>query len=82
MKITVDRAKCEGYGKCIQVAAKVFKFDEKFICEVIDPKADSDERFFWRPRCVRPKRLSWKRKTRAREFSRSFDSPRCDRFNS
>ena len=44
MKITVDRTKCEGYGKCMQVAAKVFKFDEKFICEVIDPKADSDER--------------------------------------
>jgi ferredoxin len=40
----VDRAKCEGYGKCIQVASKVFRFDEKFICEVTDPKGDGDEK--------------------------------------
>jgi 3-phenylpropionate/trans-cinnamate dioxygenase ferredoxin reductase component len=44
MKVTVDRAKCEGYGKCIQVADKVFKLDQKFICEVIDPKGDSDDK--------------------------------------
>jgi len=44
MKITVDRTKCEGYGKCVQVAAKVFQLDEKFISVVIDPKGDSDEK--------------------------------------
>ena len=43
MKITVDRSKCEGYGKCVQAAGKVFKLDEKFICVVADPKGDSDE---------------------------------------
>jgi ferredoxin len=44
MKITVDRSKCEGYAKCVQAAPKVFKLDAKMIAEVIDPKADSDER--------------------------------------
>jgi len=43
MKITVDRSKCEGYGKCVQAAPKVFKLDEKFISVVTDPKGDSDE---------------------------------------
>ena len=44
MMITVDRSKCEGYGKCVQAAGKVFKLDEKFICVVADPKGDSDEK--------------------------------------
>ncbi|MGH7843620.1 MAG: ferredoxin [Candidatus Binatia bacterium] len=44
MKITVDRAKCEGYAKCVQVTPKVFKLDEKFISEVLDPKGDSEEK--------------------------------------
>lgn len=44
MKVTVDRAKCEGYGKCVEVAAKVFKLDEKFISVVIDPKGDTDQK--------------------------------------
>lgn len=44
MKIQVDRAKCEGYGKCVQAAPKVFKLDEKFISAVIDPKGDTDEK--------------------------------------
>jgi ferredoxin len=44
MKVNVDRAKCEGYGKCVQATPKVFRLDEKFISEVIDPKGDSDEK--------------------------------------
>ena len=44
MKITVDRAKCEGYGKCVEAASKVFKLDEKFISVVTDPKGDSDQK--------------------------------------
>ncbi len=44
MKVTVDRSKCEGYGKCVEVASKVFKLDEKFISVVIDPKGDTDQR--------------------------------------
>ncbi|HEX9443504.1 MAG TPA: ferredoxin [Candidatus Binatia bacterium] len=44
MKITVEREKCEGYGKCVQAAPKVFKLDEKFISVVLDPKGDSDEK--------------------------------------
>ncbi len=44
MKITVERAKCDGHGKCVQTAPKVFKLDEKFISVVVDPKGDSDER--------------------------------------
>ncbi len=44
MKVTVDRTKCEGYGKCVQAAAKVFKLDEKFISVVIDPKGDTDQK--------------------------------------
>jgi ferredoxin len=44
MKINVDRSKCEGYGKCVQAAAKAFKLDEKFISVVIDPKGDTDQK--------------------------------------
>jgi ferredoxin len=44
MKITVDRTKCEGYAKCVQAAPKVFKLDAKMISEVIDAKADTDEK--------------------------------------
>ena len=44
MKITVDREKCEGYGKCVQAAPKVFKLDEKFISVVLDPKGDADDK--------------------------------------
>lgn len=44
MKITVDRAKCEGYGKCMQAAPKVFKLDEKFISVVLDAKGDTDQK--------------------------------------
>jgi ferredoxin len=44
MKISVDRTKCEGYAKCVQAAPKVFKLDAKMIAEVIDPKADTDEK--------------------------------------
>jgi ferredoxin len=44
MKITVDRTKCDGYAKCVQAAPKVFKLDAKMIAEVIDPKADTDEK--------------------------------------
>ena len=44
MKITIDRTKCEGYAKCVQAAPKVFKLDAKMIAEVIDPKAEADEK--------------------------------------
>ena len=44
MKITIDRTKCEGYAKCIQASPKVFKLDAKMIAEVIDSKADADEK--------------------------------------
>jgi ferredoxin len=44
MKVTVDRTKCEGYGKCVEVAPKVFQMDEKFISKVVDPKGDTDEK--------------------------------------
>ncbi|MCZ6624769.1 MAG: ferredoxin [Deltaproteobacteria bacterium] len=44
MKVTVDRSKCEGYGKCVEVSPKVFKLDEKFISVVGDPKGDTDQK--------------------------------------
>jgi len=44
VKITIDRTKCEGYAKCVQAAPKVFKLDAKMIAEVIDPKAEADEK--------------------------------------
>src|ERR1051325_7872621 len=44
MKITVDRTKCEGYAKCVQAAPKVFKLDSKMTAEVLDPRADTDEK--------------------------------------
>lgn len=47
MKITIDRTKCEGYAKCIQVSPKVFKLDAKMIAEVIDAKADTDEKLLF-----------------------------------
>ena len=47
MKITVDRTKCEGYAKCVQVTPKVFKLDAKMIAEIIDPRADTDEKILF-----------------------------------
>ncbi|HKY08883.1 MAG TPA: ferredoxin [Candidatus Binatia bacterium] len=44
MKITIDRTKCDGYAKCVQAAPKVFRLDAKMIAEVIDPKAEPDEK--------------------------------------
>ena len=44
MKITVDRKKCEGYAKCVEVAPAVFQLDEKMVSKVIDPKGDADEK--------------------------------------
>ena len=44
MKITIDRTKCDGFAKCVQAAPKVFRLDAKMIAEVIDPKADTDEK--------------------------------------
>ena len=44
MKITIDRTKCEGYAKCVQASPKVFRLDPRMIAEVIDPKADTDEK--------------------------------------
>lgn len=44
MKVTVDRSKCDGNGKCVEVVPKVFKLDEKFISVVIDPKGDTDQK--------------------------------------
>jgi len=47
MKITIDRTKCEGYAKCIQVSPNVFKLDAKMIADVIDAKADTDEKILF-----------------------------------
>jgi ferredoxin len=44
MKITVDREKCEGYGKCVEAVPKVFKLDEKFIATVADADGDTDQK--------------------------------------
>ena len=44
MKITVDRAKCEGYGKCVEAVPKVFKLDEKFIATVADAGGDTEQK--------------------------------------
>lgn len=44
MKVSVDRSKCEGYGKCVEVSPKVFKLDEKFISVVSDSKGDMDQK--------------------------------------
>ena len=44
MKITIDRTKCDGYAKCVAASPKVFRLDSKMIAEVIDPKAEADDR--------------------------------------
>ena len=44
MKVTVDAGMCDGHGKCVEVSPKVFKMNEKYISEVVDPKGDSDEK--------------------------------------
>ena len=58
MKITIDRTKCEGYAKCIQVSAKVFKLDAKMIAEVIDAKADTDEKLLFAAKLCPTKAIS------------------------
>ena len=47
MKITIDRTKCDGYAKCVQASPKVFRLDAKMIAEVIDAKADTDEKLLF-----------------------------------
>ena len=44
MTIKVEADKCDGHGKCVEVSPKVFKMNERYISEVIDPKGDTDER--------------------------------------
>jgi len=44
MQITVDPKKCDGHEKCVQAAPGVFKMNERFISEVVDPKGDTDEK--------------------------------------
>jgi ferredoxin len=44
MKITIDRTKCDGYAKCVAAAPKVFRLDAKMIAEVIDPKAEAEDK--------------------------------------
>jgi ferredoxin len=58
MKITVDRTKCEGYAKCLQVTPKVFKLDAKMIAEVIDPKGDSDDKILFAAKLCPTKAIS------------------------
>jgi ferredoxin len=58
MKITVDRTKCEGYAKCLQVTPKVFKLDAEMIAEVIDPKGDSDEKILFAAKLCPTKAIS------------------------
>jgi len=58
MKITVDRTKCEGYAKCLQVTPKVFKLDTKMIAEVIDPKGDSDDKILFAAKLCPTKAIS------------------------
>jgi ferredoxin len=58
MKITIDRTKCEGYAKCIQVSPKVFKLDAKMIAEVIDASADTDEKILFAAKLCPTKAIS------------------------
>jgi ferredoxin len=58
MKITVDRTKCEGYAKCLQVTPKVFKLDAKMVAEVIDPRGDSDEKILFAAKLCPTKAIS------------------------
>ena len=44
MKVTVDQGICDGHGKCVEISPKVFKMNERFVSEVIDPKGDTDEK--------------------------------------
>ena len=44
MKIAVEEGKCDSHGKCVQIAPKVFKLNERFIAVVVDPKGDTDQK--------------------------------------
>ena len=44
MKISIDVKKCDGHAKCVEAAPKVFKMNERYISEVIDPQGDTDEK--------------------------------------
>jgi ferredoxin len=58
MKITIDRTRCEGYAKCLQASPKVFRLDAKMIAEVIDPKADTDEKILFAAKLCPTKAIS------------------------
>ncbi|MFQ5683062.1 MAG: ferredoxin [Candidatus Binatia bacterium] len=62
MKITVDRAKCEGYGKCVQATPKVFKLDEKFISVVLNSDGDTDEKILLAAKVCPTKAISLEEK--------------------
>ncbi|MCH6545367.1 MAG: ferredoxin [Deltaproteobacteria bacterium] len=47
MKVTVDQGICDGTGKCVEVAPKVFKMNERMCSEVIDPNGDTDEKILF-----------------------------------
>ena len=44
MKVTVDTNLCDGHGKCVEVAPKVFKMNDRYVSEVIDAGGDTDEK--------------------------------------
>jgi ferredoxin len=70
MKITIDRTKCDGYAKCVQASPKVFRLDAKMIAEVIDPKADTDEKILLTAKICPTKAIILERRKQEREFSR------------
>ena len=69
-EITIDRTKCDGFAKCVQAAPKVFRFDAKMIAEVIDSKADTDEKILLTAKMCPTKAIVLTKKTQAKEFSR------------
>ena len=57
MKITVDRTKCEGYAKCVQVSPKVFQLDKTMIARSSTPRATAMKKFFLPQSSAQPRRL-------------------------
>lgn len=44
MKITIDRKKCEGHAKCVEVASKVFQLDKTMVATIVDSQGDTEEK--------------------------------------
>jgi ferredoxin len=74
MKITVDRKKCEGFAKCVEVAPRVFQLDQTMISKVTDPTGDTDQKIIFAAKVCPTKAITVEDETGKKIFPSESDS--------